>query len=337
VRIEEFDYTLPPDHIAQQPLRERDASRLLVDVGDGSGAVLHRHTRDLPDLVGPGDVLVLNDTRVLPCRVRFARPSGGGSEVLFLEDQGDGWWDALVRPSRKLPAGKIVDIGPDLSVEFGEDVGQGRRRVRPHTTDLLAALDRHGELPLPPYIGAPLEEPARYQTVYADRPASAAAPTAGLHLTSDVLAQCEAAGARIARVELVVGLDTFRPIAVDDIRDHRMHSEHYRVPTETWRACADAARVVAVGTTVVRALESAAAGGELSGRTDLYIRRPYRFQVVDALLTNFHLPRSSLLVLVDAFIGPRWRELYDLALASGYRFLSFGDAMFLTHPRSGHA
>jgi S-adenosylmethionine:tRNA ribosyltransferase-isomerase len=336
VLLDEFDYELPPERIAQHPLVERDASRLLVDAPLGGGAMQHRHTRDLPDLVRPGDVIVLNDTRVLPARVRFHRPTGGASEVLLLDDRGDGWWEALARPSAKLPPGLRVDVGDDLAIEFGDDLGEGRRLVRPITDDLLAALDAHGEMPLPPYIGERLDEPERYQTIYAERPASAAAPTAGLHLTPDVLARCEAAGATIARVELVVGLDTFRPIAVAEVSQHRMHTERYRVPAETWARCQAAERVIAVGTTVVRALESAAARGDrsagepaLEGRTDLFIHRPYRFQVVDVLLTNFHLPRSSLLVLVDAFAGPRWREVYATALASGYRFLSFGDAMLL--------
>jgi S-adenosylmethionine:tRNA ribosyltransferase-isomerase len=278
-------------------------------------------------------VVVLNDTRVLPARLRFQRASGGHSEVLLLEPAGpigDGWWQALVRPSRKLPPGAAVEVGPDLTLEFGEDLGEGRRHVRVSSPDLHAALARHGEMPLPPYITTPLTDPDRYQTVYAHRPGSAAAPTAGLHLTPEVLEACRAAGARVVTVELVVGLDTFRPISTGDVADHHMHTERYRVPSETWDACTRARRVVAVGTTVVRALESAAArGGELEGRTDLFIARPYDFQVVDVLLTNFHLPRSSLLVMIDAFVGPRWRDLYAEALAHGYRFLSFGDAMLI--------
>lgn len=335
MHLDEFDYALPPERIAQHPLAERDASRLLIDAPLGGGVVQHRRTRDLPEFVRPGDVIVLNDTRVLPARVRFSRPSGGRSEVLLLEDRGDGWWEALARPSAKLPPALRIEVGPDLTLEFGDDLGEGRRLVRPITDDLLAALDTHGEMPLPPYIGERLDEPDRYQTVYASRPASAAAPTAGLHLTPAVLDRCVDAGATIVHVELVVGLDTFRPIAVDDITEHRMHTERYRVPPETWEACQRAKRVIAVGTTVVRALESAAArrdqhaGPALEGRTDLFIHRPFPFQVVDVLMTNFHLPRSSLLVLVDAFAGPRWRDVYAVALAEGYRFLSFGDAMLL--------
>jgi S-adenosylmethionine:tRNA ribosyltransferase-isomerase len=329
VHVDEFDYELPPERIAQHPLAERDASRLLVALGGPAARIEHRHTRDFPDYVRPGDVVVVNDTRVLPARVRFTRPSGGAAEILLLEARDRGWWEALARPSAKLRPGMHIDVGDDLTIEMGEDLGEGRRLVRPMTTDLLAALDRHGEMPLPPYIEERLEDADRYQTIYAERPASAAAPTAGLHLTPAVLERVEAAGARIARVELVVGLDTFRPIAVDDVAQHRMHSERYRVPEATWAACQAATRVVAVGTTVVRALESAAARNQLDGRTDLFIRRPYDFQVVDVLLTNFHLPRSSLLVLVDAFAGPRWRDLYAAALAAGYRFLSFGDAMLV--------
>jgi S-adenosylmethionine:tRNA ribosyltransferase-isomerase len=196
-----------------------------------------------------------------------------------------------------------------------------------------------GEMPLPPYITAPLEVDERYQTVYASRPASAAAPTAGLHFTAELLDRIEARGIEVATVELVVGLDTFRPMAVEHVEHHRMHSESYRVPTTTWDAVGRArergGHVVAIGTTAVRALESVAARGELEGRTDLFIRGDYPFAVIDRLLTNFHLPKSSLLVLIDAFVGPRWRELYAAALAEPYRFLSFGDAMLLTRDPAG--
>lgn len=336
MHIDEFDYELPEASIAQHPAEPRDSSRLLVAT-DPHGAVEHRRTRDLPDLVGPGDVIVLNDTRVLPGRLRFARATGGASEILLLDDRGDGTWEALVRPSRKLPPGTVVTLGDDLAIELGDDLGEGRRVVRVRSSDLLAALDAHGEMPLPPYITERLDDPGRYQTVYAERPASAAAPTAGLHLTPEVLARCEANGARIVRVELVVGLDTFRPIAVDDVAQHRMHTERYRVPPETWAAVQQAGRVLAVGTTSVRALESAAARGALEGRTDLFIRRPYDWAVVDLMLTNFHLPRSSLLVMIDAFAGPRWRDLYAAAIVAGYRMLSFGDAMLIARQPSAKA
>lgn len=338
MHIDEFAYELPEARIAQRPAEPRDSSRMLVAL-DPAGAVVHRHTRDLPDYVGPGDVIVVNDTRVLPGRIRFARPTGGASEILLLHEHPGGdaavaagpgsTWEALVRPSRKLPPGTRVALGSDLTVELADDLGEGRRLVRVETTDLLAALDAHGELPLPPYVFERLTDPTRYQTVYAARPASAAAPTAGLHLTREVLARCEAQGAQVARVELVVGLDTFRPIAVDDVTEHRMHSEHYRVPAGTWAAVQAASRVIAIGTTSVRALESAAACGVLEGSTDLFIRRPYPWAVVDVMLTNFHLPRSSLLVMLDAFAGPRWRTLYEAAIEAEYRMLSFGDAMLV--------
>ena len=326
----EFDYVLPPERIAAQPLAARDASRLLVDHGD---RVEHRLTADLADYVRAGDVIVMNDTKVLPSRVRFRRATGGAAEVLLLEPRDDTRhiWDTLVRPSRKLPPGTRVVVGDDLAFVFGDDLGDGRRIVTVESSDLTRALDAHGEMPLPPYLPGPIADPSRYQTVYASRPASAAAPTAGLHLTQPTLDACEARGAQLARVELVVGLDTFRPITVDDLSQHHMHSEYYRVPQATMQACAAAERVIAIGTTTVRALESAATRGELEGRTDLFIRRGYEFKVVDVLLTNFHLPCSTLLVMIDAFVGPRWRELYEIALREQYRFLSFGDAMLLQH------
>jgi S-adenosylmethionine:tRNA ribosyltransferase-isomerase len=329
-----FDYELPAAAIAQEPVEPRDAARLLIDEGPGA-APRHGHVTDLPSLVRTGDVVVLNTTRVLPARLRTHRASGGAAEVLLLEpdpDGGAGAWEALVRPSRKLPAGTTLTFGEDLEVRVGQDRGEGRRSVEvlhPTGTELLEVLARHGEVPLPPYITAPLSDPERYQTTYAVQPGSVAAPTAGLHLTPEVLARVRAAGAEVVEVELVVGLGTFRPIAVDRIEEHQMHSERYRVPPATLAACEGAERVVAIGTTSVRALEAAAATGALEGRTDLFIRGDRPFALVDALLTNFHQPRSSLLVLVEAFVGPRWRALYAEALAEGYRFLSFGDAMFL--------
>jgi len=338
MRPADFRYDLPDSSIAQEPLADRPSARLLVDLGDG---VRHRTVRDLPDLVRPGDVLVLNDTKVLPARLHLTKETGGAVEVLLLERRGaEGTvedWEALVRPSRRVAPGTPLSAGDDLVVTVGDDLGEGRRRVRLEAAGgVLAALDRHGEMPLPPYLSTVLEDPDRYQTVYADRPASAAAPTAGLHLTDEVLDACRAAGARVERLELVVGLDTFRPVTVDDLDDHEMHSEAFSVPDATFEACVSAERVIAVGTTTVRALE-AAARGDQEGRTDLFIRRPFDFRVVDVLLTNYHLPGSTLLVLLDAFAGPRWRQLYATALAEGYRFLSFGDAMLVARDRQGGA
>jgi len=280
---------------------------------------------------------VVNTTRVLPARLRLRKPTGGAVEVLLLERLPTGEWEALVRPSRKVAPGTELAAGADLSVHFrGPGPGEDTRLVElaaGGAVDELAALDRHGVVPLPPYITRPLADPERYQTVFADRPGSVAAPTAGLHLTPAVLEGCRAGGARIETVDLVVGMGTFRPISAHKVEDHHMHAEGYQVPAGTLAACeaarATGGRVVAVGTTTVRALESAALSGQLEGRTELFIHRPWRWRVVDVLLTNFHLPRSSLLVLIDAFVGPRWRALYVDALAAGYRFLSFGDAMLL--------
>ncbi|MBS1836429.1 MAG: tRNA preQ1(34) S-adenosylmethionine ribosyltransferase-isomerase QueA [Actinobacteria bacterium] len=335
MRTDELDYDLPPEAIAQVPIEPRDAARLLVDLGTGHPPG-HRHVSDLADLLDPGDLLVLNTTRVLPARVAVTRTTGGAGEVLLLEERDDRWWEALCRPARRMRPGDVVDaVGGGLSFLVGEDVGEGRKLVRPDSDGgLLDALERAGEMPLPPYITERLDDPERYQTVFAERPASAAAPTAGLHLTTRVFDRLAARGVATAHVELVVGLDTFRPLSTERVEDHAIHTERYHVADETWdavlRTRSDGGRVVAVGTTSVRALESRAARGERSGRTDLFITPGFHFAVVDRMMTNFHLPRTSLLALVEAFVGPRWRELYSLALDDGYRFLSFGDAMLLT-------
>lgn len=323
-------YDLPAEAIAQVPAEPRDHARLLVDRGPASPPD-HRRVTDLPSLVRPGDLLVLNETRVLPARLRLHKPTGGAVEVLLLEPLAGATheWTALVRPSRKVAPGTVLDVGPDLAVEFGDRRDDGQRLVRLLCDDVTAALDRHGEVPLPPYLTQGVGDPGRYQTVYARRPGSVAAPTAGLHLTPEVLARCEAAGASIARLDLTVGLGTFKPVTAERIEDHDVHEEPYAVPAATMAACEAASRVIAIGTTTVRALETAAATGELSGRSRLLIHGDHPWRVVDALLTNFHLPGSTLLLLVESFIGPRWRDLYSLALAEGYRFLSFGDAMFL--------
>jgi S-adenosylmethionine:tRNA ribosyltransferase-isomerase len=322
-----LDYSLPASAIAQVPVEPRHASRLLVDRGPGARPK-HCRVADLPSLLQRGDLIVVNDTRVLPARLHLRKPTGGAVEVLLLEELGEDVWEALVKPSRRVPPGTTL-LGPDgFTVTVGEDLGEGRRRVNLPGGG-AARLAAVGEVPLPPYIREPLADPERYQTVYADRPGSVAAPTAGLHLSQAVLAACTARGIALTTVELQVGLDTFRPMTVERVEDHPIHEERYDVPAATLEACARARRVVAIGTTAVRALESAATTGRLTGRTDLFIHAPYDWRVVDVLLTNFHVPRSSLLALVDAFVGPRWRDLYEEALAAGYRFLSFGDAMLL--------
>lgn len=336
MRTDELDYGLPPERIALVPAEPRDHARLLIDRGPGASP-RDGTIADVPSLVGPGDVVVLNDTRVLHARVPVRRSSGGAGEVLFLEPVGphrQGWWEALVRPARKLRVGEVLTASADASVDVvvGEDLGEGRRLVRPPVDgdELVALLERIGEVPLPPYLAsAHLDDPERYQTVYARRPASAAAPTAGLHLTDELLGRITGAGAAIVRVELAVGLGTFRPISASRVEEHVMHEERYEISPEVWAQVRSARRVVAVGTTSVRALETAAATGALSARSTLFIRRPYPWAVVDVLMTNFHQPRSSLLAMIDAFVGPRWRDLYRHALDGEYRFLSFGDAMWL--------
>ncbi|MGI8709586.1 MAG: tRNA preQ1(34) S-adenosylmethionine ribosyltransferase-isomerase QueA [Acidimicrobiales bacterium] len=345
MQASELDYDLPPSAIAQVPVEPRDSARLLVDHGPGAPPSDLR-VADLADMVGPDDLIVVNDTRVIPARLHLRKPTGGAVEVLLLERHPEGWWEALVNPSRRVAAGTrltldggAVGVTPpdgEVSVEVGEVLGNdGRRRVQVHGdagVDDLALLDQAGEVPLPPYIHEPLADPERYQTVYADRPGSVAAPTAGLHVTESLLDRCRAAGATVARVELVVGLGTFRPMATDRVEDHPMHAERYRIPPETLALLRAPGTVLAVGTTVVRALESWAATGAAGGSTELFIHGNYPFAVVDRLLTNFHVPRSSLLAMIESFVGPRWRDLYAHALANDYRFLSFGDAMLLTSP-----
>lgn len=340
----DFDYHLPPARIAQVPAEPRDSARLLVD--RGAAGVSHRQVRDLVEFLEPGDLLVVNDTKVLPARVLVRRSSGAQVEVLLLEarDPESRRWSALVRPGGRLRENEILrheeSSAEVLFCGRGDEDGTFTVELC-HDGNVLEFLARCGRMPLPPYLDSddvPANVTDRYQTVYARRPASAAAPTAGLHLTPELLADIRSAGVEVAAVELVVGVDTFRPITEDDPLRHVMHSEFYDVPPSVMDQVERARRVVAVGTTAVRSLESAARFGELTGRTSLYIHRGFDWKVVDLLMTNFHLPRTTLLVMIDAFIGPRWRELYDIALENDYRFLSFGDAMLLNrHLRSEDA
>jgi S-adenosylmethionine:tRNA ribosyltransferase-isomerase len=341
-RTADYDFELPPEQIAQQPAARRDASRLLV-LHRATGERRHRTFADLAEYPAPGDVLVLNETRVFPARLIGRKPSGAAAEVFLLHPhEGDEYtWTALVRPGAKLKPGRTVDIAPDLHVQILESTPGGERVVRLVTPlPLTEALDRYGEVPLPPYVErtATAEDRERYQTVYARDRGSVAAPTAGLHFTPELLAALEAKGVRVARLTLHVGVGTFRPVETEDPAEHRMHSEWYRISAEaaeTINAARDAGGSVwAVGTTVVRTLESAAAeDGTLSaaeGWTDIFIRPPYRFRVIDHLITNFHLPRSTLLMLVAAFAGyERTLETYREAVAEGYRFFSYGDATLI--------
>jgi S-adenosylmethionine:tRNA ribosyltransferase-isomerase len=308
MKVSELEYDLPPELVAQQPARRRDESRLLV-YERSTGAVRHRAFADLPDEVGER-LVVVNDTRVVPARIRLERPRG---EVLLVERLNGDVWEGLARPTRRLRAGRRYG-----DVELLEHLGGGRWRLRLHG-------EPAGEPPLPPYIVEPLADPERYQTVYADEPGSAAAPTAGLHFTPELLERLD-----VERITLHVGLDTFRPVAVDDLHDHELHGERYAVTPFAWQRIREAPGLVAVGTTTVRVLETLARGAPLQGRTDLFVTPGFEFCCVGALLTNFHLPRSTLLALVMAFAGvEETRELYRLAIAERYRFYSFGDAMLV--------
>jgi S-adenosylmethionine:tRNA ribosyltransferase-isomerase len=312
MKASELDYDLPEELIAQHPAQRRDESRLLV-YDRASGEVRHRRFRELPEELSPETLVVVNDTRVVPARLHLRRATGGAVEVLLVERLAGEEWEGLARPSRKLRAGDR--LGP---VELLEPLGEGRWRLRLHGRP-------DGELPLPPYIHEPLAEPGRYQTVYAEHEGSAAAPTAGLHFTPEVLARLD-----VEYITLHVGLDTFRPLAVEDLAEHTIHGERYAARAAAWARIRAAPEVLAVGTTTVRTLETLARGAPLDGRSELYITPGFEFRRVDRLLTNFHLPRSTLLALVMAFAGvEETRRLYRLAVEERYRFYSFGDAMLI--------
>ena len=350
LRVDDFDYELPPSAIAQSPAEPRDAARLLVVERavsrPGAPALSHATFRDIGEWLRPGDLLVVNDSRVIPARLPARRETGGVAEILALRQAGDDplRWLALVRPSRRIATGTKLTLRSGERVEVGERLGDGTRPVT-FARDPLAVMAEAGEMPLPPYIREHGSAPERYQTVYADPPGSAAAPTAGLHFTPRLLERLVATGVRRASVTLHVGLDTFRPLEGEFVDEHRIHREWYEVPVAT-RLALDATRraggrVVAVGTTSVRVLETAARDGAMSGWSDLYITPPHAFAAVDALVTNFHLPRSSLLLLVTAFVGAGMGPAtpfeardtllaaYRAALERGYRYFSFGDAMLI--------
>lgn len=331
-----YSYELPPELIAQQPVEPRDSARLLV-LDRATGAISHRCVRDLPVLLKPGDLVIVNRSRVLPCRLLGRKPATGGHvELLLLRPVGDHSWEAMVGGHR-IRAGQRVEIAPGVEVEIATETAAGREVRFPHDHDPLEVLHRYGHMPLPPYIHSYRGDPERYQTVYGDIEGSAAAPTAGLHFTPQLIERIRTCGIEWASLALHVGLDTFRPIADEALRNHRIHTEWVEVPEEAVEAVKRArqrgGRVLAVGTTTVRALEHAARDGELRpfrGPADLFITPGHHFRVVDALLTNFHLPRSSLLLLVSAF-ATREQVLsaYAQAVRLHYRFFSFGDAMFI--------
>ncbi len=331
MHLSDFQYDLPESSIAQTPVEPRDSSWLL----DATTMRDHRFL-DLPALLDPGDLVVVNNTRVRHARLLgHKRDTGGRVEVLLLGMLADGTWEALVRPARRIATGVSL-VFERLVATVASDPVEGRIRLRfDDDADVEGELEQFGEVPLPPYISTPLDQPERYQTIYADRTGSAAAPTAGLHFTENVVRKLSERSIELASVELQVGLGTFRPIAVDDVTQHAMHSEWFHVSEAASEAVERTrergGRVVAVGTTVVRTLESVATGnGRIepgSGETNLYLTPGASFNVVDRLVTNFHLPGSSLLVLLAAFMGPGWRAVYETAVHRGYRFLSFGDAM----------
>jgi len=346
MHIADFDYHLPPQLIAQEPARPRDSSRMLVLHRD-SGKIEHCNFRDLPSHLGPEDIVIFNDTRVIRARLRGRRlPGGGKVEVLLLSEQGDGVWEALATPGRRLPPGREIIFGAEGPLPEGELRAQviartaaGGRLLRfSGGGDIPAALAHLGEVPLPPYIRQPLRDEADYQTAYARVPGSSAAPTAGLHFSPEMLEAVRARVRAIAFVTLHIGVGTFRPIHSERVEDHLMYPESYVISEPTAelvsQARAEGRRIVAVGTSTARALEAATGNDGVvragPGRTDLFIRPGYRFRTVSALLTNFHLPRSTVLVLVCAFAE---RSLvlraYGEAVAGSYRFLSFGDAMLI--------
>jgi S-adenosylmethionine:tRNA ribosyltransferase-isomerase len=343
VKIDAFDYPLPAEAIAQEPLPERDAARLLV-LDRARDSLEHRVFRDLPDLLAPGDLLVLNRTRVFPARLNARRAGGGAAEILLLRPIDEALWEAFVRPGRRLRRGDRVEVGESFHVRLESEAQppDGRRQVVLEAAgeSIERAIERFGHTPLPPYVRRP-DRPAdreRYQTVYARESGSVAAPTAGLHFTPALLTRLQESGIELAEVLLHVGPGTFRPVSVENVDDHRVAAEPFQVPPSAAAAVAKARergrRVVAVGTTTVRTLESAAgpAGGieARAGETDLVIVPGYRFHVVDALVTNFHLPRSSLLLLVASLAGrERILSAYAEALRLGYRFYSYGDAMLV--------
>ncbi len=343
----ELDYNLPPELIAQHPVVPRDLSRLMV-YNRVTDSMEHRRLPDLLAHLNPGDALVYNDSRVLRARVRALKPTGGKVELLFLQRRRVKLWEALVKPSARLQEGTGLELAPEYAARIDglkpgavftlkENLGGGRWLVKNMTaTATEELLEQIGEMPLPPYIKERLDEPERYQTVYASEPGSAAAPTAGLHFTPELIERIRASGVALLPLTLHIGLDTFRPVNEAELELHGIHSEHYRLPADSYeeirRTKDRGSRVVAVGTTAVRTLETVFQEpyGPLEGETRLFITPGYRFRVVDALLTNFHLPRSTLLALVMAFAGVQeTRRLYREAVRQEYRFFSFGDAMLL--------
>lgn len=337
--LEDFDYFLPEERIAQVPLEQRDMSRLMV-LDRKNKTIAHRSFRDVLEYLNPGDVLVINDTRVVPARLYGNRRSGAKIETLFLRNLGDDTWECLVKPGNKVPVGDVIVFADgQMTGTVIDNTPSGGRVIRFETSRTVDEIvEEFGEMPLPHYIKHKLDDPERYQTVYNEHKGSVAAPTAGLHFTPELLSEIEQMGVKIARLTLHVGLGTFRPVKVENVEEHVMHSEYYIVSKE----CADTVnearrnggRVIAVGTTVVRTLETVAVPGEdfeeCSGWTDIFIYPGYEFKAVDCMMTNFHLPKSTLLMLVSAFADREFiLNAYKKAVEEEYRFFSFGDSMLI--------
>lgn len=336
----DFFFDLPEELIAQTALDKRDASKLLC-LDKQNGSISHHHFFDIIDMIFPGDCLVLNDSRVLPARLFGARKTGGVVEVLLLKDLGNNRWETLTRPGRKTRNGTEILFGDEtLKATVVDELDDGKRVVEfSYEGIFLEILEKLGEMPLPPYIHEKLSDPERYQTVYSKNPGSAAAPTAGLHFTKELLKKVEDKGVDIAYVTLHVGLGTFRPVKADSIEDHIMHSEYFEIPEESveklLKAKSGKGRIIAVGTTSCRTLESAFSDDgsikRTSGNTDIFIYPGYKFKAVDALITNFHLPESTLIMLVSALAGrENVLNAYNVAINEKYRFFSFGDSMFIS-------
>jgi S-adenosylmethionine:tRNA ribosyltransferase-isomerase len=326
VLTSELVYELPEALIAQRPAEPRDSSRLMV-VNVETGVISHHVFHDLPRFLRPRDALVLNETKVIPARLVAKKTHGGEVELLFLRDLGGSCWEVLARPSRRLKPGLVLTVGGD---ELGVVKGLGGGHWLVEGRNVRRMLERTGRMPLPPYIRPTADAESAYQTVYARNPGSAAAPTAGFHFTEEGLGEAERAGVEIARVTLHVGAGTFAPIRAENLKEHRMHAEYYSVPDSTTQTVKNARRVIAVGTTVARTLETWATSAEREGESRLFIYPGYEWRAVDVLLTNFHLPRSTLLAMVMSFAGKELvREAYRVAVEEGYRFYSFGDAMLV--------
>jgi S-adenosylmethionine:tRNA ribosyltransferase-isomerase len=343
-----FDYDLPERFIAQVPAEPRDSARLFDATGKGEGSArwTHRRVSDLAEVLQPGDSLIVNETFVIPARLELRKETGGAVEVLLLDPLHEpGTWAALIKPAKRLKPGVRLRPGPGMVIEIGSPLDNGTFSVRllddddePITTAMSSGpLQTYGHLPLPPYITAVVEDTSRYQTVFGRIPGSVAAPTAGLHFTPELFDRLRNRGIAIGTVDLAVGIDTFRSVNTEKPEDHPMHSERYSVRNETVELIAktkrDGGRLVAVGTTTTRSLETAAASGRNEGRTKLFIYGNYEFRTVDVMMTNFHMPRTSLLMMIEAFTGPWWRDIYAEAMVEAYRFLSFGDAMLLPSRR----